>query len=68
MRLIRFSTSIWFDPHWRANFRRSWRARRFWLAAPATNPRSGRALALQFGPLTFKIHFEGPAERSSPNG
>ena len=68
MRVIRLSASLWFDPHWRANFRRSWRSRRFWLAAPAARPRTGRAVALQLGPFTFKLHLEGPAERSPDNG
>ena len=68
MRLFRITFSLWYDPHWRANFRRSWKTRRYWLAAPGAQALAGRTLALQLGPLTFKLLLMGPAERSPDNG
>jgi len=59
MRLFRISLSLWYDPNWRACFRLSWRRRRYWLAMPRARTTKGRALALQTGPLTFKLHTEG---------
>ena len=61
MRVFRLSFALWFDPNWRANFRRSWRSRRYWLAAPAAEALTGRAFAVQFGPLTLKLYAQGPA-------
>ena len=74
MRVFRLSFALFFDPYWRASFRRSWKTRRYWLAAPGTKALTGRTLALQLGPLTFKLHAVGaahrgcPAERSAHNG
>ncbi|MEJ2189579.1 MAG: hypothetical protein P8Y93_09220 [Acidobacteriota bacterium] len=63
MRLIRLTFSLFYDPYWFANFRRSWKTRRFWLAAPSRKALSGRTLNLQVGPLTFTLYIQGPATR-----
>jgi hypothetical protein len=59
MRVLRISLSLWIDTQWKANFRRSWKRRRFWLAKPEYTAIAGRPLAVQFGPLTVKIILEG---------
>jgi len=63
MRLIRLTFSLFYDPYWFAGFRKSWKSRRYWLAAPASRAITGRNLALQLGPLTFKLYVQGPATR-----
>ena len=63
MRVIRLTFSLFYDPYWLGNFRRSWKTRRFWLAAPAGRALVGRNLALQLGPLTLKLYTQGPATR-----
>ena len=68
MRLFRISFAVFYDPHWRASFRRSWSSRRYWLALPPARALVGRALAVQVGPLTFKFHGQGPDRRSATNG
>jgi hypothetical protein len=59
--MLRFNFAIWWDPHWRSNFRRSWKQRRFWLANVPyiVIPDTARTLALQFGPVTLKFVLEG---------
>jgi hypothetical protein len=61
MRLFRLTFSLFYDPYWRASFHDSKRTRRYWLAAPGTRAITGRTLALQLGPLTFKLYVQGPA-------
>jgi hypothetical protein len=68
MRVFRLTFSLFYDPYWRDGFRRSWRTRRYWLAVPATRALNRRALALQLGPLTFKLSAQGPDRRSPDNG
>lgn len=63
MKVFRISFALFFDPYWRASFHRSKKTRRYWLAAPGTKALTGRAFALQLGPLTFKLHTQGPASR-----
>ena len=55
MRSFHFTFSIWTALHWRENFRRSWKTRRYWLALPATPHTQGRATSLQLGPVTFRV-------------
>jgi hypothetical protein len=59
MRVFRVSIALWYDPNWRACFRRSWKQRRYWLAKPDLIAIAGHPLALQFGPITLKFIMEG---------
>ena len=59
MRVCRITTAIWWDPHWRRSFRKSWKQRRYWLAKPEYTAIAGRPLAVQLGPLTLKFILEG---------
>jgi hypothetical protein len=59
MRVFRVSFSLWYDPRWWAHRRHSWRHRRYWLARPVAPTVDGRALALQFGPVTLKWTAQG---------
>jgi hypothetical protein len=55
MRTFYLTFALWKDPFWRVNFRRSWKTRRYWLAKPTYPHVQGRAVSLQFGPLTVII-------------
>jgi len=59
MRTFYFTFAVWHDTHWRANARRAWRQRRYWLAAPLTPHITGRAFSVQLGPLTFRFTAQG---------
>ena len=62
MRVMRLTFAVWYDEHWRAGFRKAWKQRRYWLARPEAKSLHGRALALQFGPVTLKWTAEGRKE------
>jgi hypothetical protein len=72
VRTFYLTFAVWHDPFWRANFRRSWKKRRYWLMRPPALHVAGRALALQIGAYTFKIttvgaHRDAPSQRE-PHG
>jgi len=56
--VFRISFALWHDPHWRPALRRSWKARRYWLAKPEQTSARGRVLAIQIGAYTFKWTWE----------
>lgn len=68
MRVLRLTFALWWDPNWSRHLRRSWRKRRYWLTRPQSPSVHGRALALQFGPLTLKWTAEGRKDKDKPNG
>ena len=65
MRTLYLTFALWYDPHWRTNFRRSWKNRRYWLAKPCTPHVRGRALTLQLGAYSIRITFVGAEKTSS---
>jgi len=68
MRLFRIAFAVFYDPFWFGSFRLSWKRRRFWLAIPSTHVLTGRMLAAQVGPLTFKLHVHGPDKGDPDHG
>ena len=66
MRVFRIAFSLWYDPLWwrlrKHGSPPAWRRRRYWLARPQAVATDGHALALQFGPLTFRFLLQGRIE------
>lgn len=63
MKKFQVSIALWWDDQWRANLRRSWKTRRYWLAKVPASSARGRVVALQFGAYTVKLSFEGTETR-----